>query len=256
MKYLLNRLSLPSRKHRFIIYPVLIFTLICQTVFQPAGSSASAQGRASAQLQAAVASNSEAELQRVENANPGTEEAGLARLLRGYLRYKAKDYQAAANILSSGDIAELTKLGDYAVYYRSQALAEGGRKTEAEREFRKLATTYPSSLLARSAALQAAGSAMMSGNYQAAIDDIVPLVNKNDGTALKLRADALEKLNRTNEAILTLRKLYFDAPQSAEAEKVGERLAALGSSTSAADASQVRKRADKLYQAGLYALAA
>jgi peptidoglycan lytic transglycosylase len=256
MKYLLQCLSLPSRRHRFIIYPVFILILVCQTVYQPAGARASAQGRASTQLRTAVASNSEAELQRVENANSGTEEAGLARLLRGYLRYKAKDYQAAANVLNSADIAELTKLGDYAVYYRSQALAEGGRKTEAEREYRKLANTYPSSLLARSAALQAAGSAIMSGNYQAAIDDLAPLVNKNDGTALKLRADALEKLNRTNEAILTLRKLYFDAPQSAEAEKVGERLAALGSSTSSADASQLRKRADKLYQAGLYALAA
>jgi peptidoglycan lytic transglycosylase len=256
MKYLSHCLSLPYPQHRFIIYPVLILTLVCQTVYQPAGSSASAQGRASAQLRTAVASNSEAELQRVENANSGSEEAGLARLLRGYLRYKAKDYQAAANILSSADIAELTKLGDYAVYYRSQALAEGGRKAEAEREFRKLANTYPSSMLARSAALQAAGSAIISGNYQAAIDDLAPLVNKNDGTALKLRADALEKLNRTNEAILTLRKLYFDAPQAAEAEKVGERLAALGSSTSAADAAQLRKRADKLYQAGLFALAA
>jgi peptidoglycan lytic transglycosylase len=256
MKYLLNRHSLPSRKRRFIIYPVFILILVCQTVYQPAGARASAQGRASAQLRTAVASNSEAELQRVENANSGTEEAGLARLLRGYLRYKAKDYQAAANILNSAEIADLTKLGDYAVYYRSQALAEGGRKTDAEREFRKLANTYPSSMLARSAALQAAGSAIMSGNYQAAIDDLAPLVNKNDGTALKLRADALEKLNRTNEAVLTLRKLYFDAPQSAEAEKVGERLAALGSSLSAADASQLRKRADKLYQAGLYALAA
>src|SRR5215510_10374358 len=120
MKYLLHCLSLPFPRHRFIIYPVLILTLVCQTIYQPAGSSASAQGRASAQLRTAVASNSEAELQRVENANSGTEEAGLARLLRGYLRYKAKDYQAAANILNSADIAELTKLGDYAVYYRSQ----------------------------------------------------------------------------------------------------------------------------------------
>jgi soluble lytic murein transglycosylase len=254
MKYFSNCLSLPFRKHHFILYSVLIITLICQTVYQPPG--ASAQVRPGAQLRTAVASNSEADLQRVENSHPGTEAAGLARLLRGYLRYKAKDYQAAANILGSPGIASATRLGDYALYYRGQALFEAGRRDEAEREFRKLASTYSSSLLARSAALQAAGSAMMSGNYQAAIDDLAPLVMKNDGTALKLRADALEKLGRTNEAIITLRKLYFDAPQSAEAEKAGERLAALGSSTSAADASQLRRRADKLYQAGLYAIAA
>jgi soluble lytic murein transglycosylase len=256
MKYFSNSLSLPFRRHHFILYPILIITLICQTVYQSPGSIASAQVRPGAQLRAAVASNSEADLQRVENSHPGTEEAGLARLLRGYLRFKAKDYQAAANILGSATIASVTKLGDYALYYRGQALFEGGRRDEAEREFRKLANTFPSSLLARTAALQAAGSAMTSGNYQAAIDDLAPLVMKNDGTALKLRADALEKLGRTNEAIITLRKLYYDAPQSAEAEKAGERLVALGSSTSAADASQLRRRADKLYQAGLYAIAA
>ncbi|MBO0721747.1 MAG: tetratricopeptide repeat protein, partial [Blastocatellia bacterium] len=195
-------------------------------------------------------------MQRIESAYPGTEEAGLARLLRGYLRYKAKDYQAAAGTLGGSAIDDLTRLGDYALYYRSQALVEAGRKTEAEREFRKLAGAYPSSLLTRSAILQAAGSAMISGNYQTVIEDLTPLVNKNDGTALKLRADALDKLGRTNEEILTLRKLYFDAPQSAEAEKVGDKLAALGSSTSAAEASQLRRRADKLYQAGLFAVAA
>jgi soluble lytic murein transglycosylase len=255
MKHYPTSLSLPFRKHHFIPYSVLIITLICQTVYHLPGATASAQVRPGAQLRAAVASNSEADLQRVENAHPGTEEAGLARLLRGYLRYKAKDYQAAANILSSPSIASATMLGDYALYYRGQSLSEASRREEAEREFRKLATTYPSSLLARSAALQAAGSAMIAGNYQVVIDDLVPLVMKNDGTALRLRADALEKLGRTNEAVITLRKLYFDAPQSAEAEKAGERLAALGSSTSAADASQPRRRADKLYQAGLYAVA-
>jgi soluble lytic murein transglycosylase len=256
MKYFTNCLSLPFRKTNFILYPVLITVLICQTVYQPSTAKASAQVRPGAQLRAAVASNSEADLQRLENSHPGTEEAGLARLLRGYLRYKAKDYQAATSILSSASISTATKLGDYALFYRGQALSEAGRKDEAEREFRKLANTYPSSLLARTAALQAAGSAMMGGNYQVAIDDLASLVNKNDGTALKLRADALEKLGRTNEAVITLRKLYFDAPQSAEAEKAGERLAALGSSTAAADAAQLRRRADKLNQAGLYAIAA
>jgi peptidoglycan lytic transglycosylase len=256
MNYFSNCFSLPSRKRHFILYFALIITLICQTVYQSPGSTASAQVRPGVALRTAVASNSEADLQRVENSHPETEEAGLARLLRGYLRLKAKDHQAAASILSSASIAKLTRLADYALYYRGQALNEAGRRDEAEREFRKLANTYPSSLLARSAALQAAGSAMLGGNYQAAIDDLAPFVMKNDGTALKLRADALEKLGRTNEAIITLRKLYFDAPQSAEAEKAGERLAALGGSTSAADASQLRRRADKLYQAGLYAVAA
>jgi soluble lytic murein transglycosylase len=97
---------------------------------------------------------------------------------------------------------------------------------------------------------------MLRGEYQVVLTDLTPLIEKNDGTALKLRADALEKLGRTSEAVIMLRKLYFDAPQSAEAEKASARLAALGSSAAASDGSQLKRRAEKLFQAGLYADAA
>src|SRR5262245_42792768 len=97
---------------------------------------------------------------------------------------------------------------------------------------------------------------MLRGDYLTAINDLNPLVEKNDGAALKLRADALEKSGRTNEAITTLRKLYYEAPQSAEADKASARLAALGASSGTPDPSLQKRRADKLYQAGLYALAA
>jgi soluble lytic murein transglycosylase len=223
-----------------------------QSLLKPAG----AQNKAGAQLQSAVAANSEAELQRVENSFPGSREAALARLLRGYLRFQAKDFSTAASLLADQNIARLTAVGDYALYYRGQALQESGRAEESEREFRRLAQTYPSSLLARTATLQSAGSAMLRGDYQAAINDLAPLVEKSDGTALKLRADALEKMGRASEAIITLRKLYYDAPQSAEAEKAAARLTALGASTAPADAAQQKRRADRLYQAGLYAIAA
>jgi len=212
--------------------------------------------KARTQLRAAVKSESEAELQRVETAFPRTEEAALARLLRGYLRLQAKDYNAAAQLLADEMIGQHSALGDYALYHRGQALQGAGRNEEAEREFRRLAQSYPTSLLARPAALQAAGSAMQRQDYQAAIKDLAPLAEANDGTALKLKADALEKLGRKDEAIAALRKIYFDAPQSAEAGLVAERLTALGSSIVPADAAQQRARADKLYQANLYVLAA
>src|SRR5262249_37903878 len=132
----------------------------------------------------------------------------------------------------------------------------GGRAEEAEREFRRLAQIYPSSLLARTATLQSAGSAMLRGDYQTATADLAPLVGMSDGAALKLRADALEKAGRVNEAVLTLRKLYYDAPQSAEADKAAGRLTALGATTAPADAAQQPRRADRLFEAKLYALAA
>ncbi len=255
MKFFPSTLSLSPRKQSLILTATLILALIgivSSSRLNPVAS----QGNAAAQLRAAVAANSESELQRVENSFSGTEEAALARFLRGYLRLQAKDFAAAASILADQNIARLTAIGDYGHYYRGQALQESGRGEEAEREFRRLAQSYPSSLLARAAVLQSAGSALLRGAYQNAIDDLAPLIEKNDGTALKLRADALEKLGRANEAILTLRKLYYDAPQSAEAEKAAGRLAALGASTAPADATQQKRRADRLYQAGLYAVAA
>lgn len=258
MNFLSSAVSFLRRQHPvvpFVWAAALIFALI-NVAAQSRARMVSAQDKAGAQLQAAVSANSETELQRLENSFPATAEAALAHFLRGYLRYQAKDFSAAATLLADQNIARLTALGDYAFYYRGQALKEGGRAEEAEREFRRLAQAYPSSLLARTAALQSAGSAMLRGDYQAATGDLAPLVEKNDGAALKLRADALEKAGRVTEAILTLRKLYYEAPQSAEADKAGARLAALGATTAPADAAQQTRRADRLYEARLYALAA
>lgn len=255
MKFFPKYCSLPSHKHLTVLSLSLLCLLTGLSFNSDQQLIVSAQEKAGAQLRAAVASNSEAELQRIESASPGTDEAGLAQLLRGYLRLQAKDNANAAAILGDPNIGKLTALGDYALYYRGQALQDAGRGEDAEREFRRMARAYPTSLLARTAALQAAGSALLRNDYKAVIEDVEPLVEKNDGTALKLRADALEKLGRLDEAKITLRKLFFDAPQSAEAEKVGARLAALGSSTDAADASQLKRRADKLYQAGLFVIA-
>ncbi|MGH9753038.1 MAG: tetratricopeptide repeat protein, partial [Blastocatellia bacterium] len=255
MNYFSAAVSFLQRKQRFVSVAALVLALI-SVVAQSRARLVSGQDKATAQLQTAASANSESELQRVENSFPGTREAALARFLRGYLRFQAKDFSTAATLLADQNIARLTAVGDYALYYRGQALREGGRVEEAEREFRRLAQIYPSALLARTATLQSAGSAMLRGDYQTVIGDLAPLVEKNDGAALKMRADALEKAGRANDAIITLRKLYFDAPQSAEADKAAGRLASLGAGIAPSDAAQQRRRADRLYEAKLYALAA
>jgi soluble lytic murein transglycosylase len=255
MNYFSAAVSFLQRKQHLVSVAALVLTLI-SVLAQSRARLVSGQDRAGVQLQAAVSANSEAELQRVENSFPGTEEAAMARLLRGYMRFQAKDFSTAATLLADQNIARMTALGDYALYYRGKALQDSGRAEEAEREFRRLAQSYPSSLLARTAALQSAGSAMLRGDNQTATADLTPLVAKNDGAALKLRADALEKAGRVNEAALTLRKLYYDAPQSAEADKAAARLNAIGATAAPADAAQQARRADRLYEAKLYALAA
>jgi len=67
----------------------------------------------------------------------------------------------------------------------------------------------------------------------------------------------------TMEYVETLRiaktvgaKLYFEAPQSPEADKAAARLTAIGATVAPADAAQQTRRAERLYEAKLYALAA
>jgi soluble lytic murein transglycosylase len=231
----------------------LLSSLVALQFPAQAQSSATA---AHAALRAAVAANNEAALQRVESDYANSEEAALAKLLRGYLRLQAKDYANAIPLLSDPALANKTELGDYALYHRAQALQDSGNTSQAQATFRELAKKYPTSLLARTAALQAAGGAFLKGDYGTTLT----VLNEtqalaNDGTGLKLKADAYEKLGRTGEAINALRQLYFNAPQSVEAGQVAARLTTLGSSTAATDAASLRKRADKLFATGLYVLA-
>lgn len=207
------------------------------------------------QLRNAVASNNDAELLKIETAFPNSEEAALAHLLRGYLRLQAKDYANAIALLSDPGIPNRSALGDYALQQRAQALQESGQTELAEKTYRQLANKFPTSILARTAALQAAGSAYLRGDYQTTLNDLSVLAEANDATALKLKADALEKLSRRADTINTLRQIYFEAPHAAEAGQVPARLTALGASIATADPHQLRHRADKLFSHSLYVLA-
>lgn len=247
-----------SRKVYFLILCVtLLLPLLLAGSLPPQPGKKQPQSKAQAQLQTAVSSGSEIELQKVEQAFPRTRQAALARFLRGYLRLQAKDYVNATALLGDEMIGRYSDLGDYAFYYQAQALKDAGRNDEAEKAYRQLEQNHPSSLLARSAALQAAGSAMQRSAYEIAVRDLARLADKeHDGAALKLKADALEKLGRNDELIATLRTLYFAAPQSDEADAVPARLSALGSSTAPTSAEVLRMRADRLYAAERYDAAA
>ncbi|HEX4945214.1 MAG TPA: hypothetical protein VFZ34_00950, partial [Blastocatellia bacterium] len=181
-----------------------------------------------ARLKAAAAAASEVELQKVETAAPRSEEAALAKLMRGYLRLQAKDYSGALQMLDETTIMHQTKLGDYALYYRAQALQGANRIEDAEQAYVRVASTYPTSNLARTAVLQAAGSAMGRGAFQSVVNYVEKHAAANDGTALKLKADALEKMGKLEEAATTWRRLYFEAPQAPEASDVANKLTALG----------------------------
>lgn len=241
---------------RDALHHLVMLSLLASAFAVPAGAARALPQDSRAQFRAAVVSGSEVELQRIETSFPRTQEAALAKLLRGYLRLQAKDNTNAAFLLSDEMIGRHSALGDYALYYRGQALQQAGKYAEAEAAWRQLARSYPTSLMARSSAMQSAGSAMQRNDFESAIRDLAAFTeDEKDGTALRLRADALEKLGRNDEVVATLRRLYFEAPQSAEAETVSTRLTALGSSTAPTDAAMQRMRADKLFAAGLHIIA-
>lgn len=132
-------------------------------------------------LKTAATAAAEADLQRLESSAPRSEEAALAKLARGYLRLQAKDYNSTLLALDDALITRQSNLGDYALYYRAQALQGAGRIEEAEQTYVRLAQLHPTSSLARTAILQAAGSALGRGAYQAIISYVGKLAAANDG---------------------------------------------------------------------------
>ena len=244
-------MNFTAKTHLKLIHPGLLMVLLITC----SGLSVAQDLRA--RLKTVAAAQSEAELQKIETSNPRSEEAALARLFRGYLRLQAKDYTAALTILDEGLIGRQSKLGDYAIYYRGQALQGVGRTEEAEKMYVKAAEEYPTSMMARTAVLQAAGSATLRGAYQSTIDYINSLGSNADGTALKLKAEALEKIGKREEAATIWKKMYFEMPQAPEAGEVSNKLVALGAApaSTVATAPMLRARADKLYQANLWVIA-
>ena len=191
-----------------------------------------------------------------QSRSAGPLEPSLEKLRRGYDRLQAKDFDSAVALLSDPLIQRQTVIGDYAIWFRARALSGAGRSEEAERDYLRIETANPKSLLIDDARIDAAQSAIARGAYQAAIDYLKPAVASDHGKALKLKADALEKLGRTDDAIIALRRLYFYAPDSQEASEVASRLTALGSSVLPVTAAEQKARADRLYDEELWVLAA
>lgn len=147
-------------------------------------------------------------------------------------------------------------LADYALLQRAQSLTENERLDEAERTFRQVARQYPTSLLSREASLQSARLAFQRSAYRQTLEDLDQLIEKSDGAALRLAADALLKMNRREDSLQRLRQIFFEAPQSAEAEGAAALFSELTGGRITGNAAQWRLRADKLYQSGIWIVAA
>jgi len=198
---------------------------------------------------------SDAEVQAVERRYPNTKAAALARFSRGYRKYVNRDYAAAADLLRDPLISAKTRLGDYALYYAAKSLQALGRAPEAEAQLLKLWHTYPDSIHARSALLEAARLALDRGDARTAIARVAPLAEAGGVSALLLQAEGYERLGQTRQAIAIYERIHFELPAARESGQARERLRRLGvnvDDVARYPLERVRGRADRLLASGAF----
>jgi soluble lytic murein transglycosylase len=182
----------------------------------------------------------------------GTRTGALAQLLRARIRYEARDYAGASALLRSDDFAKQTKVGDYALSLRADALEKAGSRAEARAALEQLARDYPDSLRARDATVHAAQLLAADGQAAGVPVEVKALAAADDPDALLLTAKSYEQAGDQLKALAAYRRLYFHAPSANDAEAVAA-FARLGSTQAPANAEEATTRAEKLSQAKRYA---
>jgi soluble lytic murein transglycosylase len=190
-------------------------------------------------------------VQAIENEQPDSRAAALARILRARVRLAASDFNGAASLLD-GKVFSLTSIPDYALFLRADALAKANRRAEARAAYERLARDFPSSSRARDAALRDAQLAF-DNNEAAAVPALVKkLTDANDPDALLLAARAYERQGEQDRAQQFYRRIYFYAPATQAAADTTRP----GAPIQPATAEEAISRANKLYEASRYTEAA
>src|SRR3712207_2295278 len=184
----------------------------------------------------------------------GTRTGALAQLVRARIRYEARDYAGAAALLRSEDFKDETRVGDYALWLRGDALDKAGRRAESRAAFEELVRDYPDSLRARAAALRSAQFLMQDNQPAAVPAELAKLAGADDSDALLLTAKAYEQTGDQLKALAAYRRLYFYAPTSAQNDaEAAAALPRLNSSGAPANAAEAAARAEGLFRAKRYA---
>jgi soluble lytic murein transglycosylase len=177
------------------------------------------------------------------------EDAGaLAWLVIGYARTLDRDYPKAIDPLNHAK-AGASELGDYVAYYLGDAYLKTGHNAEALATLADFSARFPDSLLIRDAHLVYATVLLEEGRSQEA----AALLEKDRAP---LRSDlelaigrAYEATGEKQKAADAFRNLYFNIPNSFEADAAGAELRKLGISGSP---TEHRTRADLLFKSRHY----
>ena len=176
----------------------------------------------------------------------------LAWLVVGYARTLDHDYAKAIDPLNRAK-AGASELGDYVAYYLGDAYLKTAHNAEALSTLADFSKDFPDSLLVRDAHLLYANALLEEGRAQEA----AALLEKDRAP---VRSDlefaigrAYEAAGDNQKAASAFRNVYFNLPNSIEADAAGAELRKLGISGSLAER---RTRADLLFKAKHYAEAA
>lgn len=192
----------------------------------------------------------------IESRYAGTKTGALARLLRARIRFENKDFAGAATILDSPDFEKLTKVADYALWLRGQALQQAGDHENAMLVFAQLIGEDPGSLRAYDAHLLWADSLIKTGEALKVPAVLSHLLDDHDPRALLLTAKAYEALNDQPNAIAFFRRTYFYGAGNAAAKEAETKLKSMAQPLEASTGEEQLARADKLFEAKEYKEAA
>jgi soluble lytic murein transglycosylase len=186
------------------------------------------------------------------HAKEDADAGALAWLVIGYARTLDHDYGRAIDPFNRAK-AGASELGDYVAYYLGDAYLKTGHVAEALSTLAEFSKNFPDSLLVRDAHLVYASALLEEGRASEA----AALLEKDRAP---LRSDvefaigrAYEAAGEKDRAASAFRNLYFNLPNSAEADAAGGDLRKLGISGSQAER---RTRADLLFKAKHYSEAA
>jgi soluble lytic murein transglycosylase len=186
------------------------------------------------------------------HAKDDADAGALAWLVVGYARTLDHDYGKAIDPFNRAK-AGASELGDYVAYYLGDAYLKTAHNAEALSTLADFSKNFPDSLLIRDAHLVYANALLQEGRAQEA----AALLEKDRAP---VRGDvelavgrAYEAAGEKEKAASAFRNVYFNLPNSFEADVAGTELHKLGISGSIAER---RTRADLLFKAKHYSDAA
>ena len=192
----------------------------------------------------------------VETEHADSRAGSLARILRARVKLAANDAAGAASLLDDKSLRQHTAIGDYALLVRGEALAKANRAADARAAYEQLARDFPDSPRARDALLRSAELALKNNDAAPVPALLKRLADADDGHALLLTAQAHGRLGDAARARETYRRAYFNAPGTDAAAEAAKALVGDAAATSPASAGEALSRANRLYDAKLYAVAA